>query len=258
MITKIKSNKIVCGDSLFDGYIYLSDGKITAVTKEDSFADLCYDYTDKYVSAGFIEMHTHGAGGNDFLTGAPDEVASACDFHLHHGTTSIIPTISASDFATMKKAVANISEAKKRKLAKANIIGAHLEGPYLSAEQCGAQRPAFITPPIKEDYVGLVEEYGDDISRWTYAPENDTNGEFCRYITSHGILASAGHTNARYEHIKTALECGCKLITHLYSCTSTITRDHGFRHLGVIECAYLFDDMYVEIIADGKHLPILL
>ncbi len=255
MKTKLKSDKIIIGENLFDGYIYLTDGKIDTVTEEDLPCENFYDFTGKYVSAGFIEMHSHGAGGNDFLTGNPDEVAAACDYHLMHGTTSIVPTISAADFPTMKNAVKNISEAKKRNLSRANILGAHLEGPYLSAEQCGAQRPVFITPPKKEDYIPLVEEYGDSIVRWTYAPENDKNGEFCRFVTANGIKASAGHTNARYEHIVEAMENGCNLITHLYSCTSTITRDHGFRHLGVIECAYAFDDMYVEIIADGKHLP---
>ena len=254
-ITKIKSDKIIKGDTLFDGYLYLDGDKILDVTEKDMPCDDFYDYTGKYVSAGFIEMHTHGAGGFDFLTGDPCEVANACDYHLAHGTTSILPTISASDFADMKKAVANISEAKKKSLSRANIIGAHLEGPYLSAEQCGAQRPTFITPPVKEDYTSLVEQYGDSIARWTYAPENDRGAEFCRYMTQNGILVSAGHTNAIYDDMKTAEQNGCKLITHLYSCTSTITRERGFRRLGVIESAYLSDDLYVEIIADGRHLP---
>ena len=79
--------------------------------------------------------------------------------------------------------------------------------------------------------------------------------EFCRYMTQNGILVSAGHTNAIYDDMKTAEQNGCKLITHLYSCTSTITRECGFRRLGVIESAFLSDDLYVEIIADGRHLP---
>ena len=69
------------------------------------------------------------------------------------------------------------------------------------------------------------------------------------------MVASAGHTDAIYDDLLRAMEHGCRLITHLYSCTSTITRDHGFRRLGVIETAYLCDDMDVEIICDGKHLP---
>jgi len=93
------------------------------------------------------------------------------------------------------------------------------------------------------------------IARWTYAPENDVNGEFCKYLTEHGIVASAGHTNATYKEMQLAAENGCTLVTHLYSCTSTITREFGFRKLGVIESVYLNDDMYAEIIADGRHLP---
>ncbi len=134
-------------------------------------------------------------------------------------------------------------------------MGAHLEGPYLSSKQCGAQSPDFITPPIEADYKEIISEYGDCIARWTYAPENDVDGSFCKYLTSHGILASAGHTDAKYDDLKIAIDNGCKLITHLYSCTSTVTRDHGFRSLGVIESAFLRDELNVEIIADGKHLP---
>ena len=250
---KIKSDKIIVGDSLFDGYVYALNGKITEITKEDKPCEKSYDYTGKYVSAGFIDMHTHGAGGYAFMNSTVEDVINGCDYHLAHGTTSIVPTISAGEFATMKQAVVNIHEAKGK--TKGNILGAHLEGPYLSPKQAGAQCPVFITPPKKEDYESLIEEYGESITRWTYAPENDENGEFCKYLTEHNIIASAGHTDAKYQDMAIAIENGCNLITHLYSCTSTVTRDHGFRSLGVIESAYLRDELFVEIIADGKHLP---
>ena len=200
-------------------------------------------------------MHTHGGGGFPFMNNTPDDVVGGANLHLKHGTTTILPTISAGAFDTMKKAVVNIAAAMKDERTKANILGAHLEGPYLSAQQCGAQCPTFITEPIKADYESLIKEYGDAIVRWTYAPENDRGGEFCKYLTSHGIIASAGHTDAKYDDMKTAIDNGCNLITHLYSCTSTVTRDHGFRSLGVIETAFLRDKLFVEIIADGKHLP---
>jgi N-acetylglucosamine-6-phosphate deacetylase len=253
---RIKSDKIVLGEALFDGYIYIDGEKISEVSKNAHSADECYDFTGKFVSSGFIDMHTHGAGGFAFMNSTLDAVVSGCNFHLNHGTTSILPTVSAGAFSTMREAVKNIKAAMQSPDLKANIIGAHLEGPYLSAKQCGAQCPAFITPPIKEDYEGLVEEMGDAIARWTYAPEYDTDAEFCRYLTEMGIVVSAGHTDAKYPDMKKAYDEGCMLITHLYSCTSTITRDHGFRSLGVIESAYLLDDMFVEIIADGKHLPL--
>lgn len=250
---KIKSDKIVIGESLFDGYVYVENGKITEISKEDKPCEESYDYTGKYVSAGFIDMHTHGAGGYAFMNSTVGDVINGCDYHLAHGTTSIVPTISAGEFPTMKNAVINIHKAKGQ--TKGNILGAHLEGPYLSPKQAGAQCPVFITPPIKADYESIVEEYGESITRWTYAPENDENGKFCKYLNEHNIIASAGHTDAKYQDMQVAIENGCNLITHLYSCTSTVTRDHGFRSLGVIESAYLRDELYVEIIADGKHLP---
>ena len=252
---RIKSDRIIANGALFNGYLYVEDGKIAEVSQTLREAHECYDLTGKYVSAGFIDIHTHGAGGYAFMNSTDSDVVSGCNYHLDHGTTSIAPTISAGTFETMRDAVINISRAKKSAELKANILGAHLEGPYLSAKQCGAQCPTFITPPNAEDYKVLIEEYGEDICRWTYAPENDADGEFPRYLTEHGIIASAGHTDAKYEDMERAIDGGCNLITHLYSCTSTVTRDHGFRSLGVIESAFLRDELYVEIIADGKHLP---
>ena len=252
---KIKSDKIIIGDTLFDGYVYAENGLICEVSAVDKSTDITYDFTGKYVSAGFIDMHTHGAGGYAFMNSETQDVIEGCNYHLQFGTTSILPTISAGAFSTMKTAVLHIDEAKKSGKVKSRIIGAHLEGPYLSAKQCGAQCPVFITPPKAEDYQPFIEEYGDIVARWTYAPEYDTNGEFCKFLTSRGIVVSAGHTDAKYQDMQVAIENGCSLITHLYSCTSTVTREYGFRSLGVIESAYLRDELCVEIIADGKHLP---
>lgn len=252
---RIKSDKLIVSGEIHNGYLYIENGKIIEISDIEKSACECYDYTGKYVSAGFIDIHTHGAGGHAFMNSTVDDVIDGCNFHLAHGTTSIAPTVSAGAFATMRNAVVNIAEAKKSDRLKSNILGAHLEGPYLSAKQCGAQCPTFITPPRAEDYKELIAEYGKSICRWTYAPENDIDGEFCKYLSENGIVASAGHTDAKYCDMVKAISNGCNLITHLYSCTSTVTRDHGFRSLGVIESAFLRDELFVEIIADGKHLP---
>lgn len=251
----IKSDKIIYNGKLFDGYLYAEKGKITEISRRKPQTDAYSDYTGKYVSAGFIDMHTHGGGGHPFIGGSVQDVIDGVNFHLTRGTTSILPTVSAGPFDVMAQAVANIDAAKRSPDTLSNIIGAHLEGPYLSAKQCGAQCPTFITEPNPQDYRALIGRFPDSIARWTYAPENDVNGEFCRYLTEHGILASAGHTDAMYADMVTAIDSGCRLVTHLYSCTSTVTRNHGFRSLGVIESAFLRDELFVEIIADGKHLP---
>ena len=249
----IKSNLIVLPDGIFDGYVIIEDGKIAEITATAPDCEVT-DLSDSYIMAGFIDIHTHGGGGFSFTESSPEEIVDGCVFHMTHGTTTIVPTVTTGAFPIMREAVKNIAIAKKKPLAR-NLLGAHMEGPYLSPAQCGAQAPEHITEPNPDEYIPLLEETGDTIVRWTYAPERDKDGKFCKYLTDRGIIVSAGHTDAKYADMARAIESGCNLITHLYSCTSTVTRDHGFRSLGVIESTYLRDELCAEIIADGKHLP---
>lgn len=251
---RIKSDQIILEDRLFDGYVYFEDGVITDVTAEERPADEVFDMTGYYVSPGFIDIHTHGGGGYRF-EGNTEEIVNGCNFHVKHGTTSICPTVSAAPFAFMAGSAQRIRAAMADPRVKGTVLGVHMEGPYLSAKQAGAQCPTHITPPVEEDYLPFIRENADVIARWTYAPENDTDQIFAKTLKEYGIIASAGHTDAIYDDMRRAFENGCALVTHLYSCTSTVTRDHGFRRLGVIETAYLMEEMFVEIICDGKHLP---
>lgn len=241
-------------DGLFDGFIYFENGRITDVTAAEYPVVREYDATGNYVSPGFIDIHTHGGGGHPF-EGSVDEIMAGCHFHLRHGTTSICPTISAAELTSMARSVENVRQAMDDPRVKGTIIGAHLEGPYLSRGQAGAQCADFITAPIPQEYLPLLEKHAEVIARWSYAPEADEEERFAKALKQYGIVASAGHTDATYDDMLRAMANGCHLVTHLYSCTSTITRDHGFRRLGVIETAYLMKELFVEIICDGKHLP---
>jgi N-acetylglucosamine-6-phosphate deacetylase len=235
---RIKSDKIILSDRLFDGYIYFEGGKIKEVTELDYPVSEDFDMTGNFVSPGFIDIHTHGGGGFRFGDSV-DDVIKGCNFHLQFGTTSICPTLSAAPFEKMAKSTLNVEKAMSDPRAKGTILGAHLEGPYLSKNQTGAQCPDHITPPIEEDYLPLLKEHSKAIARWSYAPENDLDEKFAKALKEYGVVAAAGHTDAIYGDMIRAQEQGCNLVTHLYSCTSTITRDHGFRRLGVIETAYL-------------------
>ena len=253
---RIKSDKIITDGAIKKGYVYYGGGVITEVSERELPYESEIDATGLYVAPGFIEIHSHGGGGNSF-DGDVGEILQGCEFHMRHGVTSILPTLSCAAFDKMKRSVGNISEAMKSEDRPLNIIGAHMEGPYLSLAQTGAQGADFIYPPKKAEYEGLVNSYQGAVARWSYAPEEDEGFEFSAFLAKNKILGSAGHTNATYEDMKGAMEAGgLSLVTHLYSCTSTITRVGGFRKLGVIESAYLEDDLSVEIIADGKHLPI--
>ena len=249
-----RNARIITGGKIIDGHeIITENGIITAIAENGSETGEVIDLEGKFIAPGFIDIHCHGGGGAEFIDGSEEAIKTACKIHASHGTRVIFPTISATDYETTFKALEGIEKVKDE--CDCIIPGVHLEGPYMSPKMVGGQAAESIRKPIKEEYTALVERFGSLIARWTYAPEEDEGDEFLSFIRSKGIVASAGHTNGEYEHIKSAFDKGCNLITHLYSCTSTITRVGGFRHLGVIESAYLIDDMFVEAIGDGKHLP---
>ena len=254
MITRFKSKRILLRNGEFAGYLYVENGVIRAITAEELPFDGEVDCGEQYLSPGFIDVHTHGGGGYDFADGV-EAVINGCNFHLSHGTTSICPTLASAPFSEMERAVWAIETAMTDPRLKGRIIGAHLEGPYLSPKQSGAQSAGCITPPIRKDYERLIGEHGSAVIRWSYAPELEGGAEFCRFLSQKGISVSAGHTDAIGSEMDEAIANGCNSVTHLYSCTSTITRDHGYRRLGVTETALLRDEIYAEIIADGKHLP---
>ena len=256
MITKIANGKIILPKEILCGYsLYFENGKIIAITTDKLPFDKEIDACGNYVSAGFIDIHVHGGGGYDFMDGGSDAIINVANFHLKTGTTSIMPTSLACSTEVLVGFLKNLRFAMTSEKLFGTILGAHLEGPYFSLNQAGAQNPEYIIDPKVQDYKMILREFGDIICRWSFAPERKGSAEFCEALVKAGVYPSVGHSDAVFEDIKAVYEKGCRTVTHLYSGMSTITRKDGYRKLGVIESAYLLDDMMVEIIADGKHLP---
>lgn len=207
-----------------------------------------------YLSPGFIDMHTHGGGGFDFMDGTPDAILHGAYAHLCHGTTSIVPTTLSGDLEETLRFLKVFSHVKETSADTANLLGVHLEGPYFSLEQKGAQDPAYICDPNPEQYRRILDAC-PYLIRWSFAPELNGSDHLIQELKERGILPSIGHSNATYEDVMSAFECGATHITHLYSCMSTITRKNGFRQAGVLESAMMLDEMSVELIADGCHVP---
>jgi N-acetylglucosamine-6-phosphate deacetylase len=212
------------------------------------------DAHGQYISPGFIDLHVHGGGGYDFMDATIESFHKIAEMHAAHGTTAMLPTTLTSDTASIIKTLSVYEEALASKTKGASFLGMHLEGPYFSYNQRGAQDPRYIRDPDRAEYTEILKR-ASSIARWSAAPELKGCNEFGRYLKSKGILASIAHTDATYEEVLEAHESGFSLITHLYSCMSGVTRRNGFRYAGVIESAYLIDKMNVEIIADGIHLP---
>lgn len=250
----ITNGRIVTDGRIIDGFDIITDGKkILSIVKSESVSGNKTDLAGKFIAPGFIDLHCHGGGGSEFIDGTPESFEIAAQVHFNHGTRVMYPTISATDSETVVR-VLECARRVKDKCA-VEIPGIHLEGPYLAKEMCGGQAEGVIRDINRKEYESLIEKYGDIIARWDYAPEKDKNSEFAKALKKNGIIAATAHSAAEYKDILSALKEENRLVTHLYSCTSTVTRHNGFRHLGIIESAFLLDELFVEIICDGCHLP---
>jgi N-acetylglucosamine-6-phosphate deacetylase len=147
-----------------------------------------------------------------------------------------------------------IGQARESQESLPAILGVHLEGPYLSPQQSGAQDPRYLRLPEPREYLGLLERF-DFIRRWTAAPELPGGLELGRNLSERGVVASIGHSNAVYEEVLAAFRSGYSLATHLFNGMSRLVRRNAWMHLGVAESALAIDGLTVEIIADGRHLP---
>jgi len=239
-----------------NGSIIIEEGRISCVSEGDVQAKdcECIDAEGNYISPGFVDIHLHGGGGHDFMDGTVEAYLGAAGMHAIHGTTSMVPTTLTCTIEELKKTFEVYREAIKRNKEGAEFLGIHLEGPYFAMNQRGAQDPKYIKNPDPEEYKKILG-WSNDIIRWSAAPELEGAMEFGRYMRENGILASIAHTDAVSDDVYEAFENGFTHVTHLYSNTSNVRRINAYRYAGVTESAYLIDDMTVEIIADGCHLP---
>lgn len=260
-MTKFYNGKIITATEIIENGCILVDGNtIVYVGKDQKELQDQYAITKTinakghYISAGFIDIHVHGAGGFDFMDGTAEAFLEIARIHARYGTTSLVPTTLCSSDEELKRTFEIYKEVKQSRHGGASFLGMHLEGPYFSKEQKGAQDEKHMKVPSPEHYTKIVG-WSDDIARWSAAPEIDHVIAFGKYITDKGIVASIGHSNATYHEVCDAYNAGFTHITHLYSGMSSVTRENGYRRAGVVESAYLIDGMSVEVIADGHHLP---
>jgi N-acetylglucosamine-6-phosphate deacetylase len=257
MQLKIVNGQVITPNGLLKvGSILVDEGKIIKIS--DSYIDApdaeIIDAGGKYVSPGFIDIHVHGGGGHDFMDNTVDAFLGIAQLHAQHGTTTMLPTTLSSEKADLLETLWIYDEADRLNTKGAQFIGIHIEGPYFAMSQRGAQDPRYIRDPDPEEYKEILSA-SKSIKRWSAAPELEGAVEFGKYMVANNVLPAIAHTDAVYEHVIEAFNNGYTLATHFYSAMSGVTRRNAFRYAGVIESAYLIDDMDVEIIADGVHLP---
>jgi N-acetylglucosamine-6-phosphate deacetylase len=255
--TKIKNGQLITPSRLISGgTILVRDGIIIAISEYDLDAPDAeiLDAGGRYVAPGFIDIHVHGGGGFDFMDNTVGAFIAIAETHARFGTTTIYPTTLTGPTEEIAKTLETFDKAFPLNNSGAQMMGMHLEGPYFAMNQRGAQDPKWIRNPDAEEYKFIVSR-SNSIRRWSAAPELKGALVFGDYIKSQGILPSIAHTDAIYEEVAEAVRHGYTLATHLYSGMSGVTRRNAFRYAGVVESAFLIDEMDVEIIADGVHLP---
>lgn len=253
MRTLIKNALLVRIDHVEPGSILLEDGKIHALGEGP--ADEVIDAQGRYLAPGFIDMHTHGAGGADFMDGTVEAYLTAARMHACHGTTLLFPTTLTSTNEALYASFDTYEKARSLSGRDGAVLGGmHLEGPFFAPEQAGAQDPRFLRDPRPEEYEEILSRTSH-IARWSFAPERPGSPAFAAELRRRGIVPSIGHTNATFADCEAAFQAGCTLMTHFYSCMSTITRRNAYRYAGVVEYGYWQDKMDIEIIADGIHVP---
>ena len=212
------------------------------------------DVRNSLIIPGIIDLHLHGGGGADLMDGSAASIRKIAQTHAQGGSTGILPATLTNSLEDIKKALDTFSSEQEKTVDGARLLGVHLEGPYFSYEQRGAQDPRYLKNPDPEEYLELLERY-PFIKRVSAAPELPGDLDLGRELRKRNILASIGHTDAVYDEVVAAVEAGYSHITHLYSGMSGVRRVNCYRVAGTIEAGLLLDELTVEVIADGKHLP---
>lgn len=255
MLKQFVNGRILTPKGWLDGGSIVTDGnRIRCVSNIDLHvvgAEII-DVNGGYIVPGGIDMHTHGGGGRDFIEGCEDAFRKAVNAHLKHGTTSIYPTLSSSTIPTIE-AACNVCE---KLMAEENspVLGLHIDGSYINPKEAGAQNPVLIKAPVIYEYETLLSKY-KCIKRWDEAPELPGSVRFIKTCNMHGVLTALTCTRATYKDVVEAHKAGMTHAAHFYNAMPVVYKEHEFKVPGTVESVYAMQDMTVEVIADGLHVP---
>jgi N-acetylglucosamine-6-phosphate deacetylase len=215
-----------------------------------SHSDETIDLHGNFLAPGFIDVHVHGANGHDAMEANAEAFRAICDYHARGGTTSMLLTTATAPFAEILLALTQIGKLRED---IPQIAGAHVEGPFISRDQAGAQNPEFICEASAE-LIGCLLEHRDVIKRITIAPETKGALAAIKEFSAAGIVVSGGHSNAWEEDARAALENGMRSATHTFNCMSSSRRRGTKRVAGLLEFALSEPKICCELIAEEHHV----
>jgi N-acetylglucosamine-6-phosphate deacetylase len=208
----------------------------------------------RYLAPGLIDIHIHGALGYTFNAPTSDAFAAITEQTVTSGVTALLATVATAPLADLVRCLAFSREWMRTSHAGSQVLGVHLEGPYFSMAQRGAQDPAHIRTPDDGSLPVLLEHH-DVIRIMTYAPELPGGLDLTAELATLGVVPAAGHSSACDRDVVAAMQRGLRHIIHLWSGQSSTTRVGPWRVPGLLEAALALDGLTAEMIADNKHLP---
>jgi len=235
---------VVDGSLVTDLWIEVSNGIITSVNSGT------HDNPDKIADGvlipGFIDIHCHGGGGHYFSGSSPDAISKAINAHTKTGTTSLVASLVTENIPDLKAQIQRLVPFYTR----GEIVGIHLEGPFLSHARCGAHEPSLLIDPTVPLLQELIEVGQGSIKMVTIAPELQGAQEAIKYLASVGVFAAIGHTEGNFRDASVATENGASIVTHFLNAMNKEDTEGSIANF-VLNDARLA----VELIVDGHHLP---
>lgn len=245
-----KNSVIITENGIIKGDLVIEEGIIKELgnTNESGLTELPENLI---IIPGFIDQHIHGAAGSDAMDGSIDDLKNIATALAKEGTTSFLATTMTQSVENIKKALTAVKEYKEQNISEgAEIVGVHLEGPFIAKEAIGAQPLEYVASPSVDVFKVYEEASGNNIKLVSLAPEVEGSSELIHYLASKKIVASIGHTVATFKDVEKAVNDGATNITHTYNAMKGLHH----REAGTVGGALMFDELYTEIICDGIHV----
>ncbi|WP_248561109.1 N-acetylglucosamine-6-phosphate deacetylase [Niallia sp. NCCP-28] len=241
------------------GYLRIIDGVIESygslqeLSPDKKQVDKIVEFPNSYkLIPGLIDIHIHGACNADVMDGTLQALEKMAETLPKEGTTSFLATTMTQQEQEIETALENAASyiGSQTKFGIAEVLGIHLEGPFIAAAKAGAQPLQAIKKPNVELFKKWQNIAGDHIKLVTLAPEEENGLDLVAYLKEAGVVASMGHTDALYEEVVKGIEAGVSHVTHLYNGM----RGLHHRDPGVAGAALLHKELLVEMIVDGIHI----
>ena len=241
----LRNLKIVLEDRVIDnGFLVIENGLIAKIGEGDIDGEDCHGLI---AMPGFIDIHIHGSAGIDFMDAKEEDYRIIADSLYKEGVTTFLATTLTSDKDSLARVCQTVKKVKKD---IPSLGGIHFEGPYISEKHKGAQNEKFIRNPDIKEFDELQKLSGNNVRYITLAPEKEGALEFIKHVTSNGVTASVGHSDASFEDVRNAIKEGLTNVTHTHNAMS----GHHHRKPGVVTAAFYFNELNTEFICDKIHV----